>query len=315
MLHVGCALMGLLLHGSMPTTVFCVALCLNFLFAIYLFIRIYPYLPMAPKEMIDAPDTSIKGELLSIVFTNVLQSNHEADLLIKFISEKQPDLVLAVETDTWWVNTLSSALGDSYPAKHLQPQDNLYGMAFFTKLKVLDKWTHFQVQDDIPSFFIQLQTVEGQSFRFFGIHPRPPSPTEHEDSIPKDKELICTAKWIAQGDHRDPVIVGGDLNDVAWSKVARVFQKISGLLDPRRGRGFYPTFPAGYPLFRCPIDQVFCSEHFVFSDIEVGPNFGSDHLPLYISLVLNKEVVEDNDSLNVSKADHQLADEIIALDV
>ncbi|NND08042.1 MAG: endonuclease [Saprospiraceae bacterium] len=287
----------------------------NIFFFLYLLKRIFPYLPIATKEVASGQNEVVDGELISILFTNVLQSNRDSDLLIDFILRKQPDIVLAVETDDYWVESLSKSLGKAYKASQIQSQDNLYGMALYTKLGVMEKDTLFQVQEDIPSFFSKMQTAKGRIFDFYGIHPRPPSPTEHDDAIPKDKELISTAKLIVERDNESPVIVGGDLNDVAWSKVTRVFQKISGLLDPRRGRGFYATFPAALPLLRCPIDQVFCSPHFMLKEIEVGPNFGSDHLPLFITLALRDEEVEENESLNALSEDHELADEIAELKV
>jgi hypothetical protein len=83
-----------------------------------------------------------------------------------------------------------------------------------------------------------------------------------------------------------PAVVGGDLNDVAWSHTTRLFQRLSGLLDPRVGRGLFATFPARFPCLRWPLDHLFHSASFTLSDLARLEGFGSDHLPILVELAL-----------------------------
>jgi endonuclease/exonuclease/phosphatase (EEP) superfamily protein YafD len=59
-----------------------------------------------------------------------------------------------------------------------------------------------------------------------------------------------------------------------------------GLLDPRRGRGFYNTYPARLPGLRYPLDYIFNTPHFQVRKMRVLPDFHSDHLPLVAVLHL-----------------------------
>jgi endonuclease/exonuclease/phosphatase (EEP) superfamily protein YafD len=87
----------------------------------------------------------------------------------------------------------------------------------------------------------------------------------------------------------------GDLNDVAWSHTTELFRKVSRLLDPRRGRGFYSTFSAHYWWLRFPLDYIFCSSDFGLVTMRRLPRFGSDHFAMFIQLQYEPDLVKKHE--------------------
>ena len=242
---------------------------------------ILPYMRLYPTEVKDA-DHADGPSRIRIMTANVLASNRNSDALIALVRQHQPDVFVTLETTQWWEQQLSS-LEEDYPYTMKCPLENLYGMHLYSKLPLENNETKFLVQPDIPSMHADIALRSGQRIRAHFLHPTPPSPTENDESTERDAELLIVAKSVRDMD--PPVIVAGDLNDVAWSATTRLFRKISGLLDPRIGRGMFNTFHAKIWFMRWPLDHLFHSRHFTLSYVKRLPAFGSDHFPMLVELV------------------------------
>lgn len=242
--------------------------------------KIFPYTPLAKKQVL-----SFKGSqpenIISILVSNVLTTNERSDELISLVNEKKPDLVLTLETDKRWERELE-VLENQYPYGIKQPQDNLYGMHLYSKLKLEDIEVKFLIKDDIPSFHGYVRLNNRVRVKIHCLHPKPPSPTEDSTSTNRDAELLLVGRDVKKD--QESVLVFGDLNDVAWSRTTRLFQKLSGLLDPRKGRGFFNTFHAGHRFLRWPLDHVFHTSDFTLIELARLRNIGSDHFPIFIKL-------------------------------
>ena len=256
-------------------------LVVAFLCLLYQAWWITPYTPLFPLEVKSATITDSQRKI-RIITANVLTPNRNAKALIELVYEKMPDILVTMESDAWWQEKLDT-LEPDYPHTIKCPLDNLYGMHVYSRLPLTDSHIEYLVESDIPSIHTLVSLPSGHKIRAHFLHPAPPSPTENEESSERDAELIIVAKSVAETDA--PVIVTGDLNDVAWSETTRLFRKISGLLDPRVGRGMFNTFHANYWFIRFPLDHLFHSDHFTLSKIFRLPSFGSDHFALFTELV------------------------------
>ncbi len=99
---------------------------------------------------------------------------------------------------------------------------------------------------------------------------------------------------------------------MAWSTTTRLFRKLSGLLDPRVGRGIFNTFNAKFRLIRWPLDHLFHSDHFTVKSIQRLPAFGSDHFALLTELMYTPVERSRQRGPAEGSEDRKLAEEIIA---
>ncbi len=260
---------------------------------------IFPYTPFFPTEVHRSKCRDAEHSI-KVMSANVLTPNRNANALIDLVKSCNPDVLVTLESDAWWEEQLI-ALEQDYTYTIKYPLDNLYGMHVFSKLPLLNPSIEFLVEDDVPSIHAEIQLRCGKLVRVHFLHPSPPSPTENKTSSERDAELLMVAASVAEATR--PVIVTGDLNDVGWSRTTRLFRKVSGLLDPRIGRGMFNTFHANYFFLRWPVDHLFHSAHFSLISLERLPAFGSDHFPLVTELYLDPQKASEQEGIDSSDND------------
>lgn len=270
--------------------------------------RILPWTPLWPRQVKRAAPGQAP-RCLTLLIANVLTTNRHAETLTRLIHEHRPDLVLTLESDAWWQAQLDETLAEDWPHAVRVPLDNLYGMHLYSRRPLVNPEVRWLIQPDIPSIHTGVELPNGDVIRLRALHPRPPAPGESEESLWRDAELLLVGKAIHE--HPEPTLVAGDLNDVAWSRTTRLFCRVSGMLDPRRGRGMFSTFHADYPLLRWPLDHVFTSEHFTLKAMRRLPHIGSDHFPMLATLCYRPSRADEHETPEADGEEHRDARETI----
>lgn len=246
---------------------------------------IYPYL-LGNKTVPDHEGELTKTkDVFDVLIANVLITNRESKAFFEIVKQRDPDILLVMEVDKWWIRELQ-VLKERYPHALEYPLDNAYGMALYSKLPMENEEIKFLKHDDVPSFHAQMLLPSGKSFTFHGVHPVAPVPSEkYPDNVGEEEvALLKTGELVAEDTL--PSIVAGDFNDVSWSNTSRMFGKSGKLKNVRIGRGLYNSYNANSALMRWPLDHFFVSGEFALMELERLSKFGSDHFPMYARFVL-----------------------------
>jgi endonuclease/exonuclease/phosphatase (EEP) superfamily protein YafD len=271
---------------------------------VHLLVLILPFTPLG-KKMIGKATLTGNKPTFNILVSNVYQENKQYDKVLQMIQRRNPDIVFLLETNKTWQDAVKSLHVD-FPYSIELPLENTYGLLFYSKWPILHQQINYLIDQEIPSVIAEV-AFHHHTIKIFGLHPSPPVPQENSYSTDRDAEILMVGKMTKK--ETGPCLVIGDLNDVAWSYTTKLFLKISGMLDPRRGRGLYSTFHARYPFFRWPLDHFFVSKHFDLVTMKVEKHIGSDHFPISISLLLSGQ--EDSHPLQGDADDMKLANEKI----
>lgn len=112
---------------------------------------------------------------LSILTANVLTPNRRADALLRLVNQYKPDVLVTLESDSWWQRHLDT-LQTNMPYSMKCPLDNLYGMHVYSRMQLENTEISYLVENGIPSMHALLKLRTGDKVRVHFSSSRSPQP-------------------------------------------------------------------------------------------------------------------------------------------
>lgn len=231
------------------------------------------------REIAARPAAAVGDERLRVMELNVWARNGDFDRTEALIREISPDVVLLVEIDERWVQTLARLKAD-WPYAVVTLGTGHLGIGLFSKRPIEEGRVTFL--NHVVAIVHGRIDVAGEPVTFAGVHLS--RPLSAAGTARQRTEMIELAELL--GSTPGPAVVLGDFNSVPWSAAATDFRSRAGLRDTRQGLGQQASWPAFLPApLRIPIDHCLVSGDLQAAHCAIGPSVGSDHLPVIVELV------------------------------
>lgn len=211
--------------------------------------------------------------------------NHRISAVISYIRELQPDVFAITELSSEWKTALEKDFSE-YPYRVIASKYSS-GIALFSKFPVLDQEIVFYPGDPVehPQIRCRLKTIAG-AIKCIIAHPTVPK----KMVASRNAELLDIGETVARAG--SPCLVLGDLNCSPWSYYFTRVLEVGGLSDSEQGFGPQPSWSTELLIPLVPIDHFLVSRDVVVLNRVVGPNIGSDHLPIYVDLLVRSPVTK-----------------------
>jgi endonuclease/exonuclease/phosphatase (EEP) superfamily protein YafD len=214
---------------------------------------------------------------------NVNTGNRLYETVRTAVQVVDPDILVVEEIDDTWIQQLEP-LKQRYPYECVETRRDNFGIGLFSSYPLADKKITYIGSAGVPSVNAAVK-IDGIKFSILATHTLPPD--TRDLWLYRNEQLDEIAHWCMT--NTGPLLVAGDLNTTPWSHAFRKLMRETGLADSAAGWRYQPTWPVRNWLMRIPIDHVLYSDGIRILQRTVGPDIGSDHLPVRVEFVVNGE--------------------------
>ena len=234
-------------------------------------------LMLSPAPQADIPHPAT----LRILQANILTTNTNSPALLDLIARENPDVIVLQEPGIRWQHDLAP-LTNAYPVFAVKPREDNFGAAIYCKPTFSSaEILLLNDSEQAPSTRARITAANGRTLTVVGTHPLAP----YNGYTWRGRNAYTLQLAHILSDTEGPRVVTGDFNNTPWAFHFKAFMAISGLRNSMQGhipQFTWPTF--NHPLARIPLDHCFHSADVRIIDRRLGPDIGSDHLPLIIDI-------------------------------
>lgn len=241
---------------------------------------IVPYVTRQPQAIAAAPASPLR-----VMTYNMHGRKTERAAFLDFVQSEQPDVILLTEAPPGY-GWLADSIGADYRYRLDNPTGLPHDLILFSRWPIIDTQTDRSVARGFPvtSYDLCQEAKDGGAcVRLIGLHAI--SPFGARIAGQHDALLAIAAKRAREAP-QGQAIVAGDLNTTPWGPSFHRLLADGGLRDAALGRSITATWTSRQPIVGLAIDHVLASPQIMVQRYEVGPDLGSDHLPVIAELAV-----------------------------
>lgn len=244
---------------------------------------VWPHMYLPPTDLQPQP-----GPVVRLLWANLHNAKGDPVALLRLIEAEKPDIAVFTELDPIYDAVLRDARS-LLPFQSPPPRSNAFGVMLLARKPPESLNFDLTMGDYAPLMVARLCPVEEGCLTLLGLHAWRPG-LDRIDA--RDRQLAHAAAVARQHvDKGERVVLVGDLNLTPFSPVFQRLLEQSGLWDTAilpaespRTSPFISTWRLANTGLGLPIDHALVSAGIGIVSRRIGPDIGSDHLPLLLDL-------------------------------
>ncbi|RNC86001.1 MAG: endonuclease/exonuclease/phosphatase family protein [Balneola sp.] len=218
-------------------------------------------------------------EGIKIASINLLSSNDNYKEVGTFIRRGKFDVLVFQEFTPDWMEYLKD-FEEDFPFMELDPSSGVFGMGVYSKFEIDSS---IIIHSKSGNTFAKLVEIHGngKELSIMNIHPPPPVSKELFDT----RNAMFSAANDFLKSYDKPYVLIGDFNSTTFSPNFKRLTSELEVRDSRKDFGLLPTWNTYWSLISITIDHALVSNGLDVMHRRVGPNIGSDHLPVIIEVI------------------------------